>query len=622
MRDSERFELISPDGHLTLLVSTGTAPGGESGRFCTYSLLHDGAELIRASRIGVRLAGAPGLTAGLEVENAIRNSGHDSWTPIAGEYESCSLAYEELTLALREAIDPGRSLWVTLRLYDGAFALRYELDGQRDGTERITVGGDATEFRFPAGAVGYECLWWEDEYRPKPLHEFCGTPGSAAWPPVTVTLPDGHCLVVTEANARTQPPIRFKPIRRVQDALVSTYAAPHAVEPHEQPYRTPWRLVIVATEPAGLIGRSHHLEALCDAPARSLGDWNWVRPGTVFRDMTISTTGARACIDFAAETGMQYVLFDAGWYGVESDELADPTRVNLDLERLRAHKPDHDGFDLPAAIAYARERGIGVFLYVNHLALERRLDRALPVWRDWGVAGIKFGFVEVGAAEWTRWLTRAVEKCASYGLLVNVHDAYRPSGLSRTYPNLMTQEGVRGNEHSPTARHNVTLPFTRYVSGAADYTPCLAHDRALPTDAHQLALGVVFYSPLQHLYWYSRPHEARDVPGRELWSSLPTSWDETRGIAGEIGEYVVVARRRGDRWYLAALTNEHPRSIDVPLRFLAEGGYDVTLVSDPADGTGPGASVHRSSLGPEDRTLRFELPANGGSAAILDPRER
>src|SRR5690606_31013598 len=138
-------------------------------------------------------------------------------------------------------------------------------------------------------------------------------------------------------------------------------------------------------------------------------------------------------------------------------------------------------------------------------ALERQIDQLFPLYQRWGVAGVKFGFVQVGDQAWTRWLHDAVRKAAEHRLLVDIHDAYRPSGFARSYPNLLTQEGVRGNEHMPTARHNTILPFTRYVAGPADYTICYYDKRIKTTRAHQLALAVILYSPLQFLFWYDRP---------------------------------------------------------------------------------------------------------------------
>jgi alpha-glucosidase len=232
-------------------------------------------------------------------------------------------------------------------------------------------------------------------------------------------------------------------------------------------------------------------------------------------------------------------------------------------------------------------------LYVNQRALEQQLDTLIPLFEKWGVDGIKFGFVQVGSQHWTNWLHEAVKKCALHHLVVDIHDEYRPTGFSRTYPNLLTQEGVRGNEEFPDATHNVTLPFTRFVAGAADYTVCYykqnferrpvkEHERFLKnTSAHQLALPVVFYSPLQFMYWYDKPSDCRDEPELEFFDALPTTWDDTKVVQGEIGEYITIARRKGNEWFVGTMNNTLARKLDIPLSFLETGKkYVAHIYSD------------------------------------------
>ncbi len=173
-------------------------------------------------------------------------------------------------------------------------------------------------------------------------------------------------------------------------------------------------------------------------------------------------------------------------------------------------------------------------------AVERYLDRLLPIFSDWGVAGIKFGFVQVGNQEWMEWTHRMVELCAEYRMVVDIHDEYEPTGMNRMLPNLLTQEGILGNEAMPDARHNATLPFTRFLMGAGDYTPCFYSPKVKNSRAHQLALPILYFSPLQFLFWYDRPSDYRGEPGLQLWKDVPTVWDETRVLQGEIGIVVTI----------------------------------------------------------------------------------
>ena len=177
-------------------------------------------------------------------------------------------------------------------------------------------------------------------------------------------------------------------------------------------------------------------------------DTSWIKPGKVIREITLTDAGAEACLDFAVEHNFQYVEFDAGWYGHEYDDASDATTITLDPKRSKGP------LDLRGFIDRANERGIGVILYVNRRCLERQLDEILPLFKEWGVKGVKYGFVRVGSQEHTSWLHDAIRKAAEHELLVDVHDEYRPTGYSRTYPNLLTQEGVRGDEAGPSAEQN------------------------------------------------------------------------------------------------------------------------------------------------------------------------
>lgn len=353
-------------------------------------------------------------------------------------------------------------------------------------------------------------------------------------------------------------------------------------------------------------------------PPCAIEDPSWIKPGKVIREVTLTTRGGKACVDFAAAHGLQYVEYDAGWYGHEYSDEADATTVSVDPKR----NPNAE-LDLREVIRYARSKGIGILVYVNRRALERQLDQILPLYERWGVAGVKYGFVRVGAQQWTRWLHEAVRKAAAHHLIVDVHDAYRPTGVSRTWPNLMTQEGIAGNETMPDATHNTVLPFTRFVCGAGDYTICYYHNRIKTTHAHQLALAVCYYSPLQFVFWYDRPSAYRGEPEIAFFERVPTVWDETRVVAGEIGRFAVIARRSGEEWYVGTITNNAARRLRVPLAFLDAGRtYDAHVYEDarPEDDvtTRTQVAIRRRRVGP-GTVLEADLLPSGGHAVRLVP---
>jgi alpha-glucosidase len=328
-------------------------------------------------------------------------------------------------------------------------------------------------------------------------------------------------------------------------------------------------------------------------------------------------------VDFCAAHGIQYIEFDAGWYGYEYSKISDASRVNVDPRR----NPKKD-LDLPAVIRYAREHGVGVFLYVNHRALEKQIDEIFPLYRQWGIAGVKFGFVHVGSDRWTAWLHEAVRKAAAHHLMVDIHDEYRPTGYSRTYPNLLTQEGIRGNECMPDANHNTILPFTRFLAGAADYTICYYHQKGIKnvpgiktTSAHQLALSVIFYSPLQFVFWYDRPSDYQGEPEVSFFEHLPTVWDTTCVLFGEMGKTIAIARRSADSWFVGAITNNNSRSVELPLHFLdRDRKYRATIYTDGGERVPTRTHVAIENVTVQNGDVfKRELRPSGGIAIEIVP---
>ncbi|HJT74373.1 MAG TPA: glycoside hydrolase family 97 catalytic domain-containing protein, partial [Chitinophaga sp.] len=319
-------------------------------------------------------------------------------------------------------------------------------------------------------------------------------------------------------------------------------------------------------------------------------------------EMTLTMDGARAVIDFAAAHGMQYLLFDWKWYGPAFTFTSDATKVVVPL-------------DMPALVEYGKQKGIGIWLYVNQQALMAQQDSLFSVFHRWGIKGVKFGFVQVGSHRWTVWLQEAIRKAAENQIMVNVHDDYRPTGEQRTWPNLMTAEGIRGNEEMPDATHNTVLPFTRFISGAADYTLCYYDKRIKTTHAHQLALAAVYYSPIQTLFWYDKPAFSQNEPELEFWEKIPVNWDETRVLQGAPGEYVCTARRSGNDWYVGAITNNNARQVKVALNFLQPGKkYTACIYSDDAAvNTATHVRIDKRSV-TSSTVLDVKLLPSGGQA--------
>ncbi|MBC8102201.1 MAG: glycoside hydrolase family 97 catalytic domain-containing protein [Cytophagales bacterium] len=629
-RESDReIRVSSPSGTLTATV------GVKDGAF-TYSLKDkQGHPVLLPSNAGIEFEGAAAsLTGGLslwEVVGARREAARFRLYGEHGEQNQTAaprLPFEQRILTLRQNAAPHRVLRVEVRVYDEGMALCLTLPPHRDLATQSPTARERTEFALPDGAVAYASYASEDEYHPTPIAEL----KKGNWLPFTVqaSAKSGPFLSIIEVDetAAGMPQTVLSPSPVKKNTLVTEALGPVPVGTEvSTPF--PWRIVLAGETPARLAASNRLVRSLWPEsalPSAAVSDW--IKPGKAIRETSLSTPGGIATIDFAVENGLSYILFDAGWYGPENSAASDARAVNLDPARV---KGDHPGLDLPKVIAYGKEKGIGVFLYVNRRALERQLPELAPLYESWGVVGIKFGFVNTGTVQWTRWMRDSVALCAKHHLLVDTHDWYRPVGLSGTYPNLLTQEGIRGNEHMPTPRHNCTLPFTRFLSGPGDYTICYRNNRLQTTDAHQMALAVLYYSPLTLLYWYGKPQDYTDLPEREYFRAVPTTWDETRWLGGDIGEWAAVARRSGQNWFIGAITNETARTVTLPLDFLPPGTnakwtlrtYSDKLGSDGKPETTIVRGVSRISVTnmpvQRGKTLTLPLAPSGGAALWLTP---
>lgn len=511
---------------------------------------------------------------------------------------------------------------VTFRAYNEGVAFCYTLPEQ-PGPVGFVIQRERTQFAFATNATAWAVYRAQGNYDPndprqKGKHPVTGPvllseikPGVER--PLTIRLADECYAAVTEARLVDYARMKLRPATGVSNTLEAFLDAERGVDGEVaglRPFATPWRVVILASSPDRLLEQNYLVQNLNDPCA--IQDTSWIKPGKVIREVTLTTAGGKACVDFALQRGLQFIEYDAGWYGYENDPNADARKVDLDPRR----NPDPTSLDLRQVIDYANAKGVGVILYVNRIALEKQLDELFPLYQQWGVKGVKFGFVNVGSQRWTAWLHEAIRKAAAHKLMVDIHDEYRSTGYERTYPNLMTVEGISGNEEFPTPVHNATLPFTRFLTGPADYTFCWKQPRLQVTGGHQLALSAIYYSPWQFLFWYSRPGAITDEPALGFWRHLPTTWDETRVIQGDIGRRAVVARRHGQEWFLGAISPGEGK-FGIPLKFLpAENNFTAQKYFDTPGG------VQMEELRVDSRTvIEADIASNGGLAIRFIPQD-
>lgn len=619
----KEWNIRSPDQRYEMKIYQKQLTNGKKQLY--YSLNYQNKPVVEESELGILIEnqlfesalGIENDTSTLWCENLDFKEEQTKqiraeWKPIYGERSNIRDHYNELTVRFVKfgageeltegqhgtSYDKRRSYEMdfVVRAYDEGVAFKYFFPESANGLF-LHITGEQTSFSFAEGTKAYYERWAQGPYALQPLAEWA----DESERPLTLTLKNGLYVSLLEAQMVNYARTKFK-LSKVNTLRASLYGAVDAVSP----FSSSWRVIMVAEEPGKLIEHNDLILNLNDPNA--LKDTAWIKPGKAIR-AGLSTAEAKACVDFAAAHNLQYVHLDAGWYGPEMKVASKANRV-----------AENRDIDMQGLINYAAQKGIGIFVYVNQRALLEDLDELFGLYQKWGIKGVKFGFVQIGSNRWSDWLHKAVKKAAQYQLLVDIHDEYRPTGFSRTYPNVLSQEGIRGNEEMPDATHNTILPYTRFLAGAGDYTICYYNNRIKTTHAHQLALSVVYYSPLQFLYWYDNPSHYNGEPEIEFFDKVKTVWDDTRVLQGEIGQYIVTARRSGEEWFVGAITNNDRRKIDLALNFLEKDKQYVmtSYTDDDRVQTKTQVAVNRF-LVDSTTAAQLLLKASGGAAFHLAP---
>lgn len=548
------------------------------------------------------------------VTNQTRKAINQTWQPVYGERSLVTDQYNELELSLQSDQNQ-KEMTLFIRLYNEGLAFRYAFD--KLDFWNCTLTAENTQFLF-----AHDCDTWvtgmaQGTYSKKSLSALSG----AADRPQVIQIDDHRFVAIGEAALVDYSRMKLEKSETgfgVQSLLSGKVNLDLAK------YQSPWRYIMVATHPGQLVQNNDFVLNLNEP--NQIANTSWIKPGQVIREVTLTTAGGLACVDFAADNAIEYVEFDAGWYGDEYNPESDASTITVDPKRSKGP------LDLHQVIKYADQKGVGIILYVNMKALSKQLDQILPLYKRWGVKGLKYGFVDVGDQYSTAWLHQAVRKAAKYELMVDIHDEYRPTGYSRTYPNLITQEGIRGDEESPSLDQAIYTLFNRMICGAGDYTNCYFAERVtekMGGRAGQLAKLVAIYSPWQFVYWYDRPEKSparaggagsaesvikTDIATR-FYNSIPTVWDDTRFMDGKMGDYAVVARRSGSDWYISVLNAGEKKQVSVPLDFLKDmTAYNATLYYQAPGKKKDVVSIKTMKLQP---SLTLDVEANSGCVLYI-----
>jgi alpha-glucosidase len=634
---AKEFSVHSPDKRTQVKVKVDQQ--------LTYAVEHNGRAILLPSPISLSVSGDKVLGIKPTLTRSARREINEVIHPVVKEKSAEIVNHcHELTLEFAEGFS------LLFRAYDDGVAYRFvtSLPGE------LTVKAEEANFQFPADCLTFfpeeESFFSHSErvYLHIPISQigakrFCSLPA-------LVEIPNGPKVAITEADLEDYPGMYLSGCDDSPTRLVGIF--PHYVleeslrnDRDAVPVRRadfiaktrgsrtfPWRVLVIAERDGDLV-ESQMVYKL--ARPLEIADPSWIKPGKVAWDWWnawnvygvdfragINTATYKYYIDFAARFGIEYVILDEGWY-----KLGNVLEVNPDI-------------DMEELAAYAREKNVGLILWVIWKTLDNQLQEALDQFQRWGIKGIKVDFMQRDDQEVVNFYWRVAREAAKRQMIVDFHGAHKPTGLRRAYPNVLTREGVRGMEWSKwstgaSPENAVTIPFIRMLAGPMDYTPgamlnatreqfrpIMTLPMSQGTRCHQLAMYVVYESPLQMLA-DSPTHYLREPECMVFLAGVPTVWDETRVLDGHVSEYIVVARRSGQEWYVGAMTNWTPRDLTLDLGFLGPGRYSLQAYQDGINADRCAMDYKRVQL---EVTARRKLPIHlapgGGWAGWMVPLER
>ena len=638
----------SPNGQITLqLFAAGTAD-----QDLRYAVEFHGKRILEPARLGLEFVGQPEIGPGMHKTGEQAESADESYTIPVGKTRTVRNHFNGLRAAFEDA--SGRKLTIEVRAFDDGVAFRY-LVPEQAAVKQVRIAREDTEFTFAKDAETYPLVLdgyqssWEDEYQ---LRNVSGL--HKDWVialPFLANVPAIGWVAITEADIENYSGMYLRKAPEFASRTVRADLSPHTdregnIDPSyavetTTPFQSPWRVLMIADEPAKLIESNIVLNL---NPPSKIADTSWIKAGKSAWDWWsgeaapslkvkpgMNTATMEHYIDFASASGFPYMLIDAGW------EARDPTSTDAAPRQADITRTSPN-IDMPELLRYAKEKNVKLWLWAHWTSVDKYMDQAFPLFEKWGVAGVKIDFMNRDDQWMVEWYRRVAEKAAECHLMIDFHGAFKPDGLRRTYPNVLTREGVMGKEYlKGTARvtpaHNATLPFTRMLAGPLDYTPGafgntnLANfvpqslmPMGLNTRAQELALYVVFESELEMVSDY--PERYAGQKEFDFIKRVPCTWDEVRAIGGEPMQWISLARRSGSDSYVGSLTNWDSRDVKVPLTFLGDGKYIAEVYADAPDAADePTHTVLTRQAVDRNTVLDVHMVSGGGNAIWIHPAE-
>ena len=624
--------LASPSGSLVFQWKL-------AGGIPEYSVEFKGKQLIINSPLGLVFEGDDYFGKKLDMPHPLFSSGEDDYTLPAGKCSHVHDFYREVKIPLQERNDKKRLIYFAVRIFDDGLAFRYEFPMQ-DNWQSYTLRDENSSFNISGNPVARVAFLenfttsHEHRYDLMPLNEIRND--TLMDMPALFQFPDHIFMAITEANLVNYAGMSLIKKHGMLTSALSPQPGQSSVKVKATlPHQTPWRVMMISDRIGALI-ESNILTDLSE-PCK-LKDLSWLKPGKASfhwwnGDSSPDTTFEpgvefefnKYYIDFCARTGMEYHTVigyrRVAWY--QNDGIDYQPGPHTDITRPRP------GLDMQQICDYAKSRGVGIRVWVHWAALYPKLDTAFALFEKWGIKGMMVDFMDRDDQEMVNMQEEILRKAAEHHLEIQFHGAFKPTGLSRTYPNESTREGTLNYENDKwgnliTPDDDINIPFTRLLAGPTDYH--LGGFRAMPahgfivqatrphvlgTRCHMLAMYVVLENHLSMVC--DEPDAYLGQPGFDFIETIPTVWDETRVVGAEAGQWITIARRKGNDWWVGTITNGMARSLTVSLDFLPGGTYRAEMYSDTPDAVENPNHLTRESrqVIPSDK-LQLSLAAGGG----------
>jgi len=611
--------LSSPDGLLSITFRTienrpntgsnfeNRRQGGEANMPATerlvYEVKYKGNQVMSPSAMGLELESGRVLGENVKITAHRFTEGVDDYKLITGRTASVYEKYNAVILDIDEDRFGARKMNIEARAYNDAVAFRYLIPKQPQLIE-YRLKSEKTEYRLAKDAIAYALVLpnfrsgYESEFHKVPVSGLSNQGGVASYyligMPLLLDIYGVGWVAITESDLEGNAATYLRnPSGSWTGHWFESVVAPSLIDQEMAvtgplPHKTAWRIIMVDSEPTHFM-MSNTLTNL--NPECRITNTSWIKTGKSSWDWwngSLNKEGERSYttetmkyyVDFAAESGLEFMTIDAGWSGG-------------DITVCR------DNVNVPEVVAYAKTKGVGVFIWVGGANVWRLMDEAFPLYEKWGVAGLKIDFILRDDQPGIDFYYRVAEKAAKHKLMVDFHGCTKPWGLQRTYPNVVGYEATLGMENSLVGvRDNpvnrLVTPFTRMIGGLLDYTPGAFENvtreefvgrnskpMVVGTRAHHLAIYAVFESPYHMVSDW--PERYKNDPSFEWIKKIPSSWDKSLALNGYPGEYLTVARKKGDDWYLGAMTDWTPREFEIPLSFLEDGNYIAEIYADAPD---------------------------------------